>query len=205
NIISGNLLPMTDDNSFSIFCRIYRAFVWSIEVIHAISLIIGMTVVPKEKALKDGIISIVVIMETSFLLASIYTQQKLTIQVVRKMNEILRNADMIMVDLVKTALKPIILPFIIYGVAIHILILSTVIMTTGAVYLFLRKYSLDVYMMHLVLMLTAQYRYIAIKLTLLFQKPQDDNKNSQKKCHPMTDQWAEKELRALCQHQNNVL
>ncbi|XP_025262298.1 uncharacterized protein LOC112637252 [Camponotus floridanus] len=245
NIISGNLLPMTDDNSFSIFCRIYRAFVWSIEVIHAISLIIGMTVVPKEKALKDGIISIVVIMEASFLLAGIYTRQKLTIQVVRKMNEILRNADMIMVDLVKTALKPIILPFIIYGVAsvisvtiwtihpiilifekrdtfyfedynlpaffspepfsVYILILSTVIMTTGAVYLFLRKYSLDVYMMHLVLMLTAQYRYIAIKLTLLFQKPQDDNKNFQKKCHPMTDQWAEKELRALCQHQNNVL
>lgn len=244
NIISGNLLPMTDDNSFPIFCRIYRAFVWSIEVIHAISLIIGMTVVSKEKALKDGIISIVVIMEASFLLAGIYTRQKLTIQVIRKMNDILRNADMIMVDLVKTALKPIILPFIIYGVAsvisvtiwtihpiilifekstfyfmdynlpaffspepfsVYILILSTVIMTMGAVYLFLRKYSLDVYMMHLVLMLTAQYRYTAIKLTLLFQKLQDDNETSQKKCHPMTDQWAKKELRALCQHQNNVL
>ncbi|XP_072760419.1 uncharacterized protein [Anoplolepis gracilipes] len=242
--ISGNLLSLTSDDSFSIFWRIYRAIVWLIEVIHAIALIIGICVSPKEKALKDGILSVVVLIEASFLLGSIYVRKKLTMQVIQKMNEILRTADVMMVDIVKAAVKPIILPFIIYGVvnvisviiwtihpivlvfekttfyyvdynlpaafspepfSIYVLIPSTILMTTGSVYMFLRKYSLDVYMMHLVLMLTAQYRYTAIKLSLLFWNSQDDSDNSQKKCYSMTDQWVEKELKKLCRHQNNVL
>ncbi|KAF3054462.1 Odorant receptor 310 [Nylanderia fulva] len=244
NMLSGNLLPMTDDNSFSLFWRIYRAVVWSIELIHAAALTAGIIVTPKEKALKDGIISVVVIIEASFLLANIYVRQKLTMQVIQKMNAILRTADEMMEDIVKTSLKPIIMPFIIYGVAsvisvtiwhIHpivlifekstfyyvdynlpaafspepfsvgVLIPSTIIMTMGGVYLFLRKYSLDVYMMHLVLMLTAQYRYTAKQLSLLFQYLQNDGNNSLKKSHLVTDQWVEKELIALCRHQNNVL
>ncbi|XP_029671993.1 odorant receptor 67a-like [Formica exsecta] len=32
-----------------------------------------------------------------------------------------------------------------------------------------------------------------------------DSDNSRKKSHPLTDLWAEKELKALCRHQNNVL
>ncbi|XP_070164778.1 odorant receptor 85f-like isoform X1 [Polyergus mexicanus] len=244
NMLSGNLLPMTADDSFPMFWRIYRAVVWSIELIHAIGLIAGLIVTPKEKALKDGIISIVVITEATFLLAGIYTRKKLTMQVIGKMNDILRTADEIMKDIVKTTLKPIIIPFIIYGVAsvisvtiwtihpivlvfekstfyyvdynlpaafspepfsVRVLIPSTIIMTMGAVYLFLRKYSLDVYMMHLVLMLTAQYRYTAIKLALLYRSSQQDSDNSRKKSHPLTDLWMEKELKALCRHQNNVL
>ncbi|XP_050463833.1 uncharacterized protein LOC126857944 [Cataglyphis hispanica] len=245
NMLSGNLLPMTVDNSFPMFWRIYRAVVWSIELIHAIGLIAGLIVSPKEKALKDGIISVVVITEATFLLAGIYTRKKLTTQVIGKMNDLLQTADEIMVNIVKTTLKPIIMPFIIYGVAsvisvtiwtIHpivlvfekttfyyvdynlpaafspepfsvgVLIPSTIIMTLGGVYLFLRKYSLDVYMMHLVLMLTAQYRYIAIKLALLFDSSQQGNSdNSRKKHHPLTDSWTKKELRALCQQQNNIL
>lgn len=244
NMISGNLLPMTADNSFSLFWRIYRAVVWSIELIHAIALIAGLIVTPKEKALKDGIISVVVIMEASFLLANIYVRQKLTMQVIQKMDNILRTADEIMENIVKTSLKPIIMPFIIYGVAsvisvtiwtihpivlvfekttfyyvdynlpaafspepfsVRVLIPSTIIMTMGGVYLFLRKYSLDVYMMHLVLILTAQYRYTAKKLSLLFQYLQNDSNNSRKTSHLTTDQWVEKELKTLCRHQNNVL
>lgn len=243
-MLSGNLLPMTADDSFPIFWRIYRAIVWSIELIHAIGLIAGLIVTPKEKALKDGIISVVVITEATFLLAGIYTRKKLTMQVIGKMNDILRTANEIMMDIVKTTLKPIIIPFIIYGVAsvisvtiwtihpivlvfekstfyyvdynlpaafspepfsVRVLIPSTIIMTMGAVYLFLRKYSLDVYMMHLVLMLTAQYRYTAIKLALLCRNLQQDSDNSRKKSHPLTDLSAEKELKALCRHQNNVL
>ncbi|KMQ88418.1 odorant receptor 170 [Lasius niger] len=244
NMLSGNLLPMAGDDSFPIFWRIYRAIVWSIELIHAIALIAGIIVTPKEKALKDGIISVVVIIEASFLLTSIYARKKLTMQVIQKMNDILRTADGIMEDIVKTTLKPIILPFIIYGVAsvisvtiwtihpivlvfkkttffyvdynlpaafspepfsVSVLIPSTIIMTMGGVYLFLRKYSLDVYMMHLVLMLTAQYRYTAKKLSLLFQYPQNDSNNVRKNSHLVTDEWLERELRTLCRHQNNVL
>ncbi|KYM99038.1 hypothetical protein ALC62_10230 [Cyphomyrmex costatus] len=87
----------------------------------------------------------------------------------------------------------------------RILILSIILKTIGSVYLFLKKFSVDVYMMHLVLMLTAQYRYIAIKLTMLFRDLHNYNDKSRKKYYTIDDQWTERELRKLCLLQNTVL
>lgn len=54
------------------------------------------------------------------------------------------------------------------------------------------------------LMITTQYRYIAVKLEKLFrQENSEDESDSQKECHPRrTDLWAEKETKAICQHHN---
>lgn len=84
-----------------------------------------------------------------------------------------------------------------------VLISSTLFMTIGSVYLFLKKFGIDVYMMHLILMLTAQYRYTATKLSILFRDLQNDE--CEKEYHPMKDRGTEKDLRKLCQHQNTVL
>lgn len=86
-----------------------------------------------------------------------------------------------------------------------VLISSTVVMTIGSGYLCLKKFSVDVYMVHLVLMLTAQYRYIAMKLTMLFQDSQNGSDKFQKRRYSVSNRWIEKELRALCHHQNTVL
>ncbi|XP_012060480.1 PREDICTED: uncharacterized protein LOC105623705 [Atta cephalotes] len=86
----------------------------------------------------------------------------------------------------------------------RVLIFSTIFMTIGSSYLFLKKFGVDVYMMHLVLMLTAQYRYMAVKLTILFRDLQNYHDETKKK-YSMEDQWTERELRKLCIHQNNVL
>lgn len=90
-----------------------------------------------------------------------------------------------------------------------VLIASSVFMTIGSVLLFLKKYSVDVYMMHLVLMLTAQYRYTAEKLMLLFRDLSQRNNRadgwSDKMLPPGTDRRVEKELWMLCRHHNAVL
>lgn len=244
NLISGNLLPIVSDNSrFSVIWRIHSAAVWLIELIHTIALIVGMILVPKEKSLKDGTIAVVITLEASFMLTRLYSRKKLLDEIIEKMNDILQSADEIMKDIVKSAIKPITMPFIIYGVtgvitvviwtiqpillifekstfyyvdynlptafnnepfSSRILIFSTIFMTIGSSYLFLKKFGVDVYMMHLVLMLTAQYRYTAAKLTILFRDLQNNHDETEKK-HSMEDQWMKRELRKLCVHQNIVL
>jgi len=245
NVISGNLLPVTADNSqFSVSCRAYSAVIWLIELIHTIALILGIILTPIEKSLKDGTVCIVVTMETSFMLTRLYSRKKLAEEMIQKMNDILQNADEIMKNIVKSAIKPIIMPFVIYGlssglsIAIwtikpillvfekssffyidynlptafstepfsnRVLISSSVFMTIGSVYLFLKKFGVDVYMMHLVLMLTAQYRYTATKLTILFQDLQSYHEESKIKCCPMDDHKMDSKLKKLCQHHNTVL
>ncbi|XP_011882023.1 PREDICTED: odorant receptor 22c-like isoform X1 [Vollenhovia emeryi] len=241
NMLSGNLLPVAANNSqFSAICRTYSIAVWLIELIHTIALIAGVILSPNGT---DGTIAIVVTVEASFMLTRLYSRKKLMDKIIQGMNDILQNADEIMKDIIKSALKPIIMPFVIYGVtsvisvtiwtvqpivlvfekstffytdynlpaafgaepfSSRVLIPSTIIMTIGSVYLFLKKFGVDVYMMHLVLMLTAQYRYVAVKLTILFRDLQNCDE-SEKKHRPIENQWVERELRKLCQHQNTVL
>ncbi|XP_025265933.1 odorant receptor 67c-like [Camponotus floridanus] len=244
NMLSGNLfLVAADSLRFPLLWRIHSAVVWLIQLIYTIALLTGIIVTPKEKALKDGTVAVVVIIESCFLLTRIYVNKKLMLSLIQKMDDLLQTTDDIMEDIVKTTLKPIIMPFVIYGAAgiisitiwtsqpillafekttffyvdynlpaafspepfsIGVLIFSIVFMTIASVYSFLKKYSVDIYMIHLVLMLTAQYRYIAIKLSLLFQDSKNRNE-SRTGHHSMTDRWAKKELRALCRHQNTVL
>ncbi|KYN16275.1 hypothetical protein ALC57_11486 [Trachymyrmex cornetzi] len=244
NLISGNLLPIVSDNSrFSVTWRIHSAVVWLIELIHTIALTVGMALAPKEKSLKDGTIAVVITLEASFMLTRLYLRKKLMKEIIEKMDDVLQSADEIMKDIVKSAIKPITMPFIIYGVtgvitvatwtiqpillvfekstfyyvdynlptafnnepfSTRVLILSTIFMTIGSSYLFLKKFGVDVYMMHLVLLLTAQYRYTAVKLTILFRGLQNCHDETKKK-YCMEDRWTERELRKLCVHQNNVL
>ncbi|XP_018367946.1 PREDICTED: uncharacterized protein LOC108764296 [Trachymyrmex cornetzi] len=202
-----------------------------------------MALAPKEKSLKDGTIAVVITLEASFMLTRLYLRKKLMKEIIEKMDDVLQSADEIMKDIVKSAIKPITMPFIIYGVtgvitvatwtiqpillvfekstfyyvdynlptafnnepfSTRVLILSTIFMTIGSSYLFLKKFGVDVYMMHLVLLLTAQYRYTAVKLTILFRGLQNCHDETKKK-YCMEDRWTERELRKLCVHQNNVL
>ncbi|XP_018353799.1 PREDICTED: uncharacterized protein LOC108755361 [Trachymyrmex septentrionalis] len=228
-----------------VFWRTYSIIVWLIQLSHTIALIFGIILAPTENSLKDGILSVVVTIEAFFMLTCLYTRKKLIKEMIQKMNDILQSTDEIMKDTVKSAINPIILPFVIYGVTSvisvtiyhamqpivlafekftffyvdynlstdfstepfsnRILILSIILKTIGSVYLFLKKFGVDVYMMHLVLMLTAQYRYVAIKLMMLFRDLHNYNDKSRKEYYPIEDRWTEGELRKLCLHQNTVL
>lgn len=196
--------------------------------------------VPREKALKDGPVGFVFIIEVIVIFARFHGRKKLLNQVIDKLlNDLLRDADETTKDIVRSVLKPKIMPFTLYGIfnaisvftwtvhpiflAFHrntfyysdyrlsaafsaepfstsVLIPSTLIMTIGSVTRFLKNYSMDVYMLHLVLLLTAQYRHTAMKLAQLFRHPRETGVGC-----PETDRWAETELRTLCQRYNTVL
>ncbi|XP_014488292.1 PREDICTED: odorant receptor 67c-like [Dinoponera quadriceps] len=249
NLLSGNLLPiLSGDYAFPLHWRVYNTVVWLIELIHTIALIFGLVLTPREKALKDGTVCVVVTLEASFMLTRLYRRRKLLERIIGKLNDILRDSDETMKDIVRSTLSLIIKPFTVYGIVSastviiwtiqpvtkafgkdtffytdynlptafttepfsrSVLLASTVVMTIGSVLLFLKKYGVDVYMMHLVLMLTAQYRYTAEKLTLLFRNSQRDDRVDECRdktvCRNGTNWQTERELKALCRHHNTVL
>lgn len=83
--------------------------------------------------------------------------------------------------------------------SLDIFLLGSFFLMISAVYMFLKKVGVDVYMIHLVLMTTAQYRYIAVKIAKLFQENNEDNKEHS------SDQRKEKEIKVLCRHHNVVI
>lgn len=76
-----------------------------------------------------------------------------------------------------------------------------------SVYVIIKKAAVDIYMLNFVMLMTAQYRYIAVKLEKLFREENLQNKrdNTQKKSHFGTDSWAEAEMKAICRHYNTVV
>nr|XP_012234072.1 PREDICTED: uncharacterized protein LOC105678924 [Linepithema humile] len=115
NLLSGNLLPIGIEQ-FSIPWLIYYVIVMLIEVIHTIAFVLGLILAPSEKALQDGTVCAVITLETFFMLSRLYTRKTLLEQVVLQMNNIMQDADETMKNIVKSALKPITKPFLIYGV-----------------------------------------------------------------------------------------
>ncbi|CAL1682737.1 unnamed protein product [Lasius platythorax] len=85
--------------------------------------------------------------------------------------------------------------------SLDIFLLGSLFLMISAVYMFLKKVGVDVYMVHLVLMTTAQYRYIAVKIAMIFQEKNEDNKEHSSG----PDQRKEKEIKVLCRHHNAVI
>ncbi|XP_072760414.1 uncharacterized protein [Anoplolepis gracilipes] len=243
NMLSGNLLPMTSDDSlFPAVWRIYSAVIWLIEVIQTSAIIPGIMFVPKDKALKDATVGIVVTIEVIFLLRRMHVHRFLVSQLVHRLNDTLCTEDETMKIIVKSTLKPVQTPLKFYCMAgtgsiivwcllsfllvlekkhflyedyrlpivlsrqpfsTEIFLLGNLIASIASVYMFIKKVALDVYMINLILLITAQYRYIAIKLAVLFCE--DTSQNESKKKGTYIADSLEKEIKMLCRHHNVVI
>lgn len=86
-------------------------------------------------------------------------------------------------------------------------LIGSLVVFLGTLYNCTKKVGADVYMIHLVLLMTTQYRYIAIKLAEIFRGenlvPGDDS--SQERFDFEVNQRAEREMRALCRRHNAVI
>ena len=74
----------------------------------------------------------------------------------------------------------------------------------GMVYAFIKKVSAEVYTVHLILMITAQYRYIAEKIAMIFQE-ENEGDEYQKGHFSISYRKKETEIKALCQYHNEVI
>lgn len=246
NIISGNLFPMTTDSRFSIGCKIYSIIVWLIVISFVTLFFLGFTMVSKKKVIADGMISIVFVIEVFIMFIRIHTCRDLAMQLIQKINDILRVQDETMKCVMMTTLKiahssskfywinmmisitiwislPLIvikkdsfyyedyrLPFIVFKepFSFKIFALGTLFLVIISLYIIMKKAATHFYMMHLVLLITAQYRYIAVKLRKVFQEEnsQKNKMNSRTKfCSEKIDLWTEREMKSICRHYNIVI
>ncbi|XP_039311648.1 uncharacterized protein LOC120359152 isoform X2 [Solenopsis invicta] len=116
NLLSGNLLPMTDKSdksSFSLFWKVHCIFVWLLKLVYMISIILAYSSVPNDTGLSDGFDGLFFIEEVGFAIdyLRILSQKKLVQQLIRKLNEALRIEDENMRRIVITSLKQIKNPF----------------------------------------------------------------------------------------------
>ncbi|XP_011707603.1 PREDICTED: uncharacterized protein LOC105462598, partial [Wasmannia auropunctata] len=110
----GNLLPMTSNSSFSIFWKMYSVFVWSLELVYVVTLIPACFLVPIEKALSDGVTTLIVMIESVFTIVRIHVQTTLIQQLIQKLNESLNTEDKNMKNIVIMAVNPLKTPFKFY-------------------------------------------------------------------------------------------
>ena len=88
---------------------------------------------------------------------------------------------------------------------IGVFIGGVVLQIFGSAYTLLRKISLDLYTMHLILLITAQYKYLRIKFaTILEQKTPKDFYNGfiiwQNVCYEINDKMVKQEMKLLTRH-----
>jgi len=248
NTISSNLLPMTaDDSSFPIFWKIYSILIWLLGIIQICALISGCTYVPKEIALRDGMIGIVITIEVIFLVVQIHARKKLVQRLIQKLNDILHVDDEIMRNTIMNTIKPIDIPlkfcwiigvtsiflwamkpfilifqrdmffYVDYRMPVvfskepfstNIFVLENFVVMISSMYIFTKKISVDSYMINLILLITAQYKYIALKLSMIFydEIPQiNHNSVNQNEHYFKTNYYAEKQIKSICRHHNTVI
>lgn len=89
--------------------------------------------------------------------------------------------------------------------SMKIFLLGNFLAFVASIYLFLKKVALDVYMINLVLLMTAQYRYIAVKLAALFREDTSQYESKEKSIYIANLLEREKEMKTLCRHHNVVI
>lgn len=89
-----------------------------------------------------------------------------------------------------------------------VFVMGSLIVSASSAYIFTKKIAVDTYMIHLILLVTAQYRYIALKLSLMMKDmPPRNNIDSPvgKEVYLEADRRTKGQLKALCRHHNAML
>jgi len=81
-------------------------------------------------------------------------------------------------------------------------ILCNLFVTFTSMYGFLKKVAVDVYMIYLVLLMTAQYRYIKLKIAMMFRNEQ---KHAQGKNSSKVNRMHEREMTELCHYHHAII
>ncbi|XP_018359059.1 PREDICTED: uncharacterized protein LOC108758556 [Trachymyrmex cornetzi] len=88
--------------------------------------------------------------------------------------------------------------------SLKVFLLGGLFILLGMVYSFIKKVSAEVYTVHLILMITAQYRYIAEKIAIVFQE-ENEGDECQKRHFSTSYRKKETEIKALCRHHNELI
>ncbi|XP_076287620.1 uncharacterized protein LOC143212583 [Lasioglossum baleicum] len=202
NMLSGNFLPVTsEETKMPVILKLYVAMIWAIELTYLSACIGGIFYVPKEKALRDSTVNLVVTFDIFFFLPILYSNRDSLKRLIGTLNKIFASNDPMLRPIVTELLAPIMgvqqiyiigstaalfawtmLPLIAifqknqfyctdYQVpmiltkepfSVTIFVAGTALQIVGGVITFIRKASLDVYTIHWIRLMTAQYKMAAV-------------------------------------------
>lgn len=84
-------------------------------------------------------------------------------------------------------------------------VLGSAIITLASSSMCLKKSGVDIYMIHMVILMTIQYRYIAKKFAAIFREGSTRDERGDFASSPKVNSWTEKKLKVLCRHHNTVM
>lgn len=94
NLLSGNLLPLSNKNSeFSWGWKIYAIISWILQIIYFLLSFIGLFLVPKVQAIQYGTVNIVVLIEVLVLSIYVNLRRNDFKKLIKMINDILDNSD----------------------------------------------------------------------------------------------------------------
>lgn len=101
NFLSGNLFPLSDVNSeFSWGWKIYASCLWILQIVYTVSTFYGLFLVSKVKAMQDGTVNAVVIVEALVLSLYFNCRRKFLKKLIKLMNQTLKDSDEFKVSVV---------------------------------------------------------------------------------------------------------
>ncbi|XP_046823040.1 uncharacterized protein LOC124425958 [Vespa crabro] len=240
NFFSGNVLPITSDGSeLSLLSKLYAIFTWIIVLIYTSGCVIGIFRVPKEYALKESTVNLIIILEIFFNLFHMYRQRNLLKRLIGNYNFLFSVDNDLLKTIVVTYVGPVekmlkfytitevstvvlwvstgfitffqkeefvhedyVLPisFSEESISRNVYIINVIIEIFGSFYVILKKVSTDIYTLHLILLLTSQYKYMRIKFGMVFRR-----KDNSLKSKYLSDHVIEKELDSLFHHHSVVV
>ncbi|KAF3430700.1 hypothetical protein E2986_12642 [Frieseomelitta varia] len=246
NVLSGNFLPMTSKKTkLPILFKIYSIIVWLIELVYFTACIFGLFCVPREKALKDGTVNLIVLLEIIVLSVYLHSRKNLLHELIGKLNHLIEDNEMLR-DITLSIAKPIVKSLTIYTIAnttavvvwialplleilrknefyysdygvpavisnepfsTGIFIGGVALQILGAAYTIIRKIGLDLYTMHFIILMTAQYKYLRIKIATIFkQEPETLCNNIVKRnISSGNERTISHEMRLLTRHYETVV
>ncbi|XP_025161122.1 uncharacterized protein LOC109504567 [Harpegnathos saltator] len=89
-----------------------------------------------------------------------------------------------------------------------VFVVGSLIVSISSAYIFTKKIAVDTYMINLVLLVTAQYRYISLKLSLVIRdRSPENNLNGpvEKERYFEIDRYVKEQVKSLCRHHNTML
>lgn len=93
-------------------------------------------------------------------------------------------------------------------VSSNVYLLGSLVVTISSMYIFTKKVGVDTYMIHLILLVTAQYRYIALKLSAIFRDRdllKSYSSSDGGKLYYDIDRRTEEQMKMLCRHHNALV
>ena len=246
NVLSGNFLPMTSKKTkLPILFKIYSIIVWLIELVYLIACIFGLFCVPREKALKDSTVNLIVLFEIIVLSIYLHNRKDLLRELIGKLNRLIEDNEMLQ-EITLSIAKPIVKSLTIYTIAnttavvvwialplleilrknefyysdygvpavisnepfsTGIFIGGVALQILGAAYTIIRKIGLDLYTMHFIILMTAQYKYLRIKIATIFKQEPETLHNDivKRNISSRNERTISHEMRLLTRHYETVV